>query len=199
QAKDGSEDQNSHEFCYGKRKKKVISFAGDIELTTGSKRDWPYFARWHYRSHHLGFVRRVTVLWHHDEPIGICVFTTPPKSLRQRSRFFGLSGRWSKWQLQTLNAQVAMLSRVVLHPTYRGAGLAAEFIRASCRSSPWPWIETLTEMGHFHPFFEKAGFVRVGSSSPPRRSRAAHSKLYAGRASQKLVSAETHEKSRYAE
>lgn len=145
----------------------------------------------------------MTVLWHGEEPIGICVFTTPPKSLRQRSRFFGLSGRWSKWQLQTLNAQMVMLSRVVLHPTYRGAGLAADFIRASCRSCPWPWIETLTEMGHFHPFFEKAGFVWVGTSSKKRGSRAAHSALYAGRKSNQnrptLLSAESHEKSRYAE
>jgi len=101
--------------------------------------------------------------------------------------------------LKALNAQMAMLSRVVLHPTYRGAGLAAAFIRASCRSCPWPWIETLTEMGHVHPFFEQAGFTRVGVSSSVRRSRAAHSALYAGRKSGRLVSLETHEKSRYAE
>lgn len=138
------------------------------------------------------------MLWHGGEPIGICVFTTPPKSLRQRSRYFGLSGRWSKWQLQALNAQLAMLSRVVLHPAYRGAGLAADFIRASCRACPWPWIETLTEMGHFHPFFEKAGFVRVGRSMTKRRTRAEHSKLYVGCKS-KLLSHESHEKSRYAE
>lgn len=138
------------------------------------------------------------MLWHGDEPIGICVFSSPPKSLRQRSRYFGLSGRWSKWRLQALNAQIVMLSRVVLHPTYRGAGLAADFIRASCRACPWPWIETLTEMGHFHPFFEKAGFVRVGRSTAKRRSRADHSALYVGRRS-KLLSRESHEKSRYAE
>ncbi len=143
------------------------------------------------------------MLWHGGEPIGICVFTTPPKSLRPRTRYFGLSGRWSKWQLQALNAQLAMLSRVVLHPTYRGAGLAADFIRASCRSCPWPWIETLTEMGRFHPFFERAGFVRVGTASNHRGSRAEHSALYAGRKSRKkmpaLLSAESHEKSRYSE
>jgi hypothetical protein len=145
----------------------------------------------------------VTVLWHGEEPVGICIFSSPPKSLKHRSRFFGLSGKWSKWQLQALNSQVVMLSRVVLHPTYRGAGLAADFIRASCRSCPWPWIETLTEMGHVHPFFEKAGFVRVGVSSARRRSRAAHSAIYAGRKSKRkrstLLSAESHEKSRYAE
>lgn len=145
----------------------------------------------------------MTVLWHGDEPIGICVFSTPPKSLRQRSRFFGLSGRWSRCQLQALNAQISLLSRVVLHPTYRGAGLAAEFIRASCQSCPWPWIETLTEMGNVHPFFEKAGFVRVGKSAAVRRSRSAHSSLYVGRKGGKrlprLLSQESHAKSRYAE
>lgn len=143
------------------------------------------------------------MLWHGEEPIGICVFTTPPKSLRQRSRFFGLTGRWSKWQLQALNAQVGMLSRVVLHPTYRGAGLAANFIRASCQACPWPWIETLTEMGHFHPFFEKAGFVRVGASTTKRRSITAHSSIYGSRTTKhgrpSQLSRETHEKSRYAE
>jgi hypothetical protein len=139
------------------------------------------------------------VLWHGDKPIGICVFTTPPKSLQQRSRFFGLSGRWSSWQLKALNAQVAMLSRVVLHPTYRGAGLAAQFIRRSCESCPWPWIETLTEMGHVHPFFEKAGFVRVGASKSRKQSQEAHSAIYADGKSGRMVSRETHEKSRYAE
>lgn len=123
----------------------------------------------------------------------------PPKSLKQRSRYFGLSGKWSSWHLKALNAQVAMLSRVVLHPTYRGAGLAAAFIRQSCESCPWPWIETLTEMGHVHPFFEKAGFVRVGASGTTKQSRAAHSAIYASRKSRRFVSAETHEKSRYAE
>ena len=40
---------------------------------------------------------------------------------------------------------------------YRGAGLASDFVRASCASCPAPWIETLTVMGHLNPFFEKAG------------------------------------------
>jgi hypothetical protein len=146
----------------------------------------------------------VTVLWHGEEPIGVCVFCAPPKSLRQRTRYFGLSGRWSRWRLQSLNAQMAHLSRVVLHPTYRGAGLAADFVRASCRSCRWPWIETLAEMGRVHPFFEKAGFVRVGSSSGRRGTRGAHSALYVPRPGRNprrrlLLSRESHEKSRYAE
>jgi len=148
-------------------------------------------------------VRYVTVLWHHDEPIGLCVFASPARALKQRSRFFGLSGGWSRVRLQALNQQLVTLSRVVLHPTYRGAGLAAAFIRASCQSCTWPWIEALAEMGHINPFFERAGFVRVGVTAPTQRSRAGHSALYGAQRDhtgrQRLITTESYEKSRHAQ
>lgn len=186
------------------RKKKLVSLAREITLTTGSRSDWSYFARWHYRSHHLGIVRYVTLMWFRDEPIGICVFTSAPLSLRGRNRFFGLRGKWSRLNFQTLNRQLVMLSRVVLHPSFRGAGLAAPFIRRSCESAPWPWIETLTEMGRLNPFFEKAGFTRV--DAPPARkshSRSSHSAIYGTKgdphAKKPLVTQETFQKSRYSQ
>jgi N-acetylglutamate synthase-like GNAT family acetyltransferase len=61
-----------------------------------------------------------------------------------------------------LNAQLWVLSRVVLHPSYRGAGIAAAFVRRACETCTVPWIETLSAMGQANPFFEHAGFVRVG-------------------------------------
>lgn len=106
-------------------------------------------------------------------------------------------------RLQALNQQLVTLSRVVLHPTYRGAGIAAAFIRASCQSCDWPWIEALAEMGHINPFFERAGFVRVGVSAPAHRSRARHSALYGAHRDptgrQRLLSTESYEKSRHAQ
>lgn len=180
------------------KQKPVLSLARDFVLTTGSRADWPYFARWHYRSHNLGIVRFVTVLWHGEEPIGICVFCSPPLSLRPRNKFFGRTGRWTRLGIQSLNRQLVMLSRVVLHPTFRGAGIAAAFIRKSCEACPWPWIETLTQMGRLSPFFEKAGFVRVGVAGTQRRSRKGHSAIYGGNRHGNRLSQETHEKSRYA-
>jgi len=130
------------------------------------------------------------------------VFQSPPRALAPRSRAFGLSGRWSRVKLQALNKQLVTLSRVVLHPTYRGAGLAAAFVRASCRACPFPWIETLAEMGHINPFFERAGFVRIGVTGSHQASRTQHSALYGARRDRtgkpRLVSAETHAKSRHA-
>lgn len=146
-------------------------------------------------------MKYVTVLWHKDDPIGICVMTSPAVSLSRRNQFFRKPGKWTRPAIQSLNNQLVTLSRVVLHPVYRGAGLAAEFIRASCLSCPWPWIETLTQMGHINPVFEKAGFKRVGKTKTARRSRRRHSALYGKHHGQKenLLSQETSEKSRYAE
>jgi len=85
-----------------------------------------------------------------------------------------------------------VLSRVVLHPTYRGAGIAAAFVRRACETCPIPWIETLTAMGRANPFFERAGFTRVGVI---RKSKTTGYGAY----TRNRVSAETLAKSRFSE
>ena len=144
------------------REPRAISFSGELRMEDGSASDWPRFARWHYRGHKLCFVKRVVLLKHGMEPIGICVFTAPAASLGIRTRYFGLHGARSRIALSALNDQLWLLSRVVIHPTYRGAGIAAHFVRQACVSCRVPWIETLTAMGHANPIFERAGFTRVG-------------------------------------
>lgn len=103
--------------------------------------------------------------------------------------------------MRALNSQLIMLSRVVIHPAYRGGGVAHQFVRRSCELSGFPWIETLAQMGHVNPFFERAGFHRVGSAPTRDRSRNSHSKLYGNRqdyAQKKgLISQETYNKSRF--
>lgn len=112
------------------------------------------------------------MLWHDREPVGICVFTTPAASLTLRSRYFGLTRPRRSTALAALNAQLWLLARVVLHPAYRGAGLAAPFVRRACQTCPVSWIETLTAMGHVNPFFERAGFRRIGVIHKSARGRA---------------------------
>lgn len=99
--------------------------------------------------------------------------------------------------LSALNRKLWLLSRVVLHPTYRGAGIAAAFVRQACATCPVDWIETLSAMGHANPFFERAGFVRVGVARHDPASAARYAKIYGGK--DVRVSAETVRKSRYSE
>src|SRR5205823_13307438 len=95
--------------CAAGRKKKDISFADQLWLSDGTRADWPYFARWHYRSHHLAYTRRVVLLWHGREPIGVCVFATPAAALSLRSRYFGLHRPRSGEALAALNRQLWLL------------------------------------------------------------------------------------------
>jgi len=99
-----------------------------------------------------------------------------------------------------LNQQLVTLQRVVIHPAYRGAGLASAFVRRACELCPFSWIETMSQMGQIHPFFESAGFKRVGVISVESESRETHSRIFGGRrhGTQALVTEETFLKSRYA-
>jgi ABC-type ATPase with predicted acetyltransferase domain len=194
---------NLHVHCHGdgelhiERREvasKPISFQHELSISEGSQSDWLRFARWHYRGHKLAFVKRVVLLRHGREAVGICVFSCPAASLKLRSRFFGLSRSHSGISLAALNEQLWLLSRVVLHPTYRGAGIGTEFVRRACESCPVPWIETLSAMGRVNPFFERAGFVRVGVVR--KNGKGKLRSVYGKRGK---VNAETEAKSRYSE
>ena len=102
------------------------------------------------------------VLWHRAEPVGVCVFAAPAAGLAARSRFFGLENPRTRVGLAALNGQLWLLQRVVLHPTYRGAGVGAAFVRRACELCPVDWVEALSAMGQANPVFERAGFVRAG-------------------------------------
>ena len=193
-----------------------VSFAGDLFLTTASRGDWPRFAGWHYRSRTVGVVRAGALLWHgrhpgdtgetsgsSTEPVGIALFCSAPLSLRGRNRYFGTGARWTAANLKALNAQLVTLSRVVLHPTYRGCGLAAPFVSKACDHCPFPWVEALAELGKSHPFLERAGFARVdaGPGDGRKGSYRQHAALYGagGRGKKKpQLSAASHAKSRFA-
>jgi ABC-type ATPase with predicted acetyltransferase domain len=118
------------------------------------------------------------LLWHGDRPVGICVFAAPLKSLALRTRYFGLTNPRGRVALAALNDQLWLLQRVVLHPTYRGAGLGAAFVKRSCELCPVPWIETLSAMGRVNPFFERAGFTRIATIRNGKTSHAFFEPVY---------------------
>ena len=81
-------------------KRQPVSFASHFWISNGASADWPHFARWHYRGHDLAFTRRVILLWHDREPVGICVFAAPAASLSSRTCYFGCTAhvRASRWR-----------------------------------------------------------------------------------------------------
>lgn len=156
--------------------RRPISFRDDLELREGKISDWPYFAKWHYRGHGLGPVRRVNLLHHGDEKVGICIFGFGSLASAHRNRLFGLGGKMTSDRAGLINRNFACVSRIVLDPRYRGAGIGGWFLRRACEAAEWPWIELVSEMANLIPFYQSAGFQRVGlaglkrSSGPARGS-----------------------------
>src|SRR5699024_2443718 len=67
-----------------------------------------------------------------------------------------------------ISSDTRRISRVVVHPTYRGVGIAQALIRECIRVSDVK-IDTLAAMAKYNPVFERAGMTRVEDVkvSPP--------------------------------
>ena len=56
-----------------------------------------------------------------------------------------------------LNREMRTISRVIVHPIFRGAGVAVGLVRHLLERAETPYIEALAAMGRVHPFFKRAG------------------------------------------
>jgi GNAT superfamily N-acetyltransferase len=103
----------------------------------------------------------VLLLWHGNEAIGICVFGYGPLASPARRKLFSLPGRISAAGAARVNRNFAAVTRLVIDPRYRGAGIAWRFLRRACELTPWRWIELVSEMAAVVPFCQAAGFRRI--------------------------------------
>jgi GNAT superfamily N-acetyltransferase len=60
-----------------------------------------------------------------------------------------------------INEEIARISRVVIHPKFRGIGLGSHLVKESMPKVDVKVIEALAVMARYNPFFEKAGMIRV--------------------------------------
>ncbi len=104
------------------------------------------------------------------------VAVVSPPVLQCRGRNVHTAGRYAgrprRPAVAKLNAEIECISRVVVHPIWRGLGLAVRLVRHAIRTARTPYVEALAAMGAVHPFFRKAGMTDAGSF--PGRSRPYH-------------------------
>ena len=70
-----------------------------------------------------------------------------------------------------LNREVRTISRVIVHPQYRGLGLAVKLVRHVLDNARTVFTEALAVMGKAHPFFERAGMIRYDRPIRPEHAR----------------------------
>jgi GNAT superfamily N-acetyltransferase len=93
--------------------------------------------------------------------VAVAVLTFPTPASRARERALNLTGPRYGRKLALVNAHVRTIARVIVHPQFRGLGLAARLVRRVCEQCPTRYVEAFAAMGEVHPFFEQAGMRRV--------------------------------------
>jgi hypothetical protein len=153
------------------------SVIDSLKIVPATMRDYQMLGVFHYRGQVPGvhcaiFAIRDThpVRGRFGDPVGVIMYTTAVPNLALRNiatggRFCigGMSGR-----MQLLNEQVRTVSRVIIDPRYRGLGLAGWLVAETMYLVDVPIIESLSVMGHVHPFFERAGMKAYRGSVPVR-------------------------------
>jgi len=166
-----------------------------LALRAGSTADYSALSEFHYLRHAPVTATRVLALvdtapdvltrWARlrgeqeeeiasDRVVAVLVESLPALSCALRDEALG--GRYRGWSdrgamARLLNAEVRCISRVVVHPQWRGLGLAVRLVGEAMATMTTPYLEALASMGRVHPFFARAGMREYRRWPHPRDQR----------------------------
>lgn len=148
-------------------------------IVRGSLHDYRRLARFHYLAGPPAAHKRVYVVRpgrgagvsRRFRPVAGVLVISPPL-LGVRGRNIATGGRYAcrgPAAIARLNAEVEAISRVIVHPSYRGLGLAGRMVRHALVNAQTPVVETLAVMGRIHPLFDRAGMAAYHVPAPRHR------------------------------
>jgi ABC-type transport system involved in cytochrome c biogenesis ATPase subunit/N-acetylglutamate synthase-like GNAT family acetyltransferase len=148
-------------------KAELCSVCERVRVEKGSLEDYERLKRFHYKSgdrkESIG-AREVFRLLHEDDLIGVIVYSNSYLNLKARNMVFGDRYVYTPSDLHTahlINEEIARISRVVIHPKFRGIGLGELLVRETLSKVDAKVVEVLAVMARYNPFFERAGMLRV--------------------------------------
>ena len=89
---------------------------------------------------------------------------------------FGRSKKW-KGTIQQLQQEMSIISRVIIHPKYRGIGLGEKLVKETLPQAGTPNVEAVAVMAKYNPFFERAGMQKIAQSKPTQATTQALTNL----------------------
>jgi GNAT superfamily N-acetyltransferase len=150
---------------------------GRLCLRPAAVADYLALAPFHYRAPRPAtWARILAVTYEPQHPcdssrprcVAIGVLSWPTAVSKPRRQAFGLAGRDYATQIAFANLHVRTISRIIVHPQFRGLGLARLLILRLCDACPTRFVEATAAMANAHPMFERAGMHRLprGDSGP---------------------------------
>ncbi|KAA0212736.1 hypothetical protein EDM80_08955 [bacterium] len=146
----------------------------EFTFERGRLADYGPWARWHYASaRRPGPVTDVFLARLRDEVAGVALLGMTHLFLGPRNIVLPdyASSVVASGSAARLNRDLRLLQRVVIHPRWRGLGLATRLVRHALENVPVPFVECLAEMGGFSGFLVRAGFEHRGRCEPSREAR----------------------------
>lgn len=149
-----------------------LSFLDRIFVERGTRDDWHILEGLHYKAHGTTPGAHYYRMDLDGETIGVLMMAVPKLLCKERHVMFPKlkPGRDTKLtntkRMRWINANMAIVSRVVVDTMYRGAGLAYRFTNIVSRMEPRRFIEIQSSMSKYNQFAQRAGFKFV----PPMKS-----------------------------
>jgi len=160
----------------------------ELELCAGSAADYRALREHHYRAARPATMTRVLALRlnrssvagrflrRREEPQTVAVLVESLPSLGCRLREEATGGRYAavrgmSQRARALNAEIRCISRVIVHPQWRGLGLAVRLVKAALATATTAATEAIAAMGSVHPFFERAGMTAYRAAGREQDAR----------------------------
>jgi len=148
----------------------------ELVLEIGSMKDYASLSEYHYRAARPAAPMRVWAACYYAEKasdrfvgrgasrrvVGVLVESVPCLDCKMRN--WALRGRYSglksaRQRGDLVSREIRCISRVVVHPQWRGLGIAVRLVRTALSEPETLFTEALAAMGHVNPFFEQAGMI----------------------------------------
>jgi ABC-type lipoprotein export system ATPase subunit/GNAT superfamily N-acetyltransferase len=152
--------------------RKPCSIYENISIEKACLDDYRELSVFHYKTKGQNKPERLRVkdcykLLFGGKLVGVIVYSPSYLNLKPRNMVFGKRYIYTPGDLHTarlINEEIARISRVVVHPKFRGIGLGAYLVKETLPKVDAKVVEVLAVMAKYNPFFEKAGMLRVDYS-----------------------------------
>ena len=139
-----------------------LPFPGEIVFRLGTASDYRRLARFHYTQGAPASFALTAAIDYLPSPltrqlIAVGVLSNPPLSCHIRRQALRLGLVPDVWRWAYLNRHLRTISRVIVHPQFRGIGLASAVVRFLLSQSPTRYTEAISRLATHHPLFAKAG------------------------------------------
>ena len=142
---------------------KEISLTRNMVIQPGTLKDYEELKSFHYLGRTPGYRQNIFKLTYKEKTIGVVLYISPFLSCSARNQVMPqYRGRGSKEQADLVNLEITRLARIIIHPKFRGAGLAVKLVRETMPLTGKRVVETIAAMARYNPFFVKAGMTLVG-------------------------------------